>query len=102
MFQSIDLSFLFFFFLQTSYNPKQSSISYHFINIIKTSMLTYKYHMPKRIDLKQLGQAREFDFYYYYSFSENQNHLSIYVGKKKTYTLFTILQNVSGKSGWKL
>ena len=47
-------------------------------------MLTYKYHMPKRIDLKQLGQAREFDFYYYYSFSENQNHLSIiYVGKKR-------------------
>ena len=72
------------------------------MNKIKTSMLTYQYYMPKRIDLKQLAQARKFDFYYYYSFSENQNHLSIYVGKKKTYTLFTILQNVSGKSGWKI
>ena len=53
------------------------------MNKTKTSMLTYQYYMPKRIDLKQLAQAREFDFYYYYSFSENQNHLSIYVGKKR-------------------
>ena len=63
-------------------------------------MLTYKYHMPKRIDLKQLGQAREFDFYYYYSFSENQNHLSIYVGKKKDiYAVyhFTFPENLVGK-----
>ena len=54
----------------------------------------------KKIDLKQLGPSREFDFYYY-SFSENQNHLSIYVGKKKTYRLFTIYKtfpkNLVGK-----
>ena len=72
-------------------------------------MLTYQYHMPKRIDLTQLGQAREFDFYYYYSFSENQNHLSIiYVGKKDIYAVYHFtkrfrkiwLENISNTTFW--
>jgi len=87
--------------LQTSYNPKQSSNSYHFINKIKTSMLTYQYSMPKRIDLKQLGQAREF-YFYYYSFSKNQNHLSIYVEKKGHTGCLPFYKTFQGKSGWKI
>ena len=68
-------------------------------------MLTYQYYMPKRIDLKQLAQAREFDFYYYYSFSENQNHLSIYVGKKDIYAVYHFfrkiwLENISNTTFW--
>ena len=65
-------------------------------------MLTYQYYIPKRIDLKQLGPAREFDFYYY-SFSGNQNHLSICLEKTKRHIgCLPFYKTFPEKSGWKM
>ena len=65
-------------------------------------MLTYQYYMPKRIDLTSNWDKQEnLIFIIITHFQKTRITCQYIYWKKKTYTLFIILQNVSGKSGGK-